>query len=128
MRTAKLDNRADKSSDSEQRKGSWNSISRDGIFVSHRWRLLRRIVGVIRGKMVSVEMCGSATVTAKTLKEKLSLNVMKLYRDDPNPDSRISRRKFIFKISFRESARMIRDNFSSFSIYGRSVDGRLTNI
>jgi len=43
----------------------------------------------------------SHTVTVKTLKEKLSLNVMKLYRDDPNPDSRISRRKFIFKISFK---------------------------
>lgn len=33
-----------------------------------------------------MEICGSATVTAKTLKEKLSLNVMKLYRVDLNPD------------------------------------------
>lgn len=73
------------------------------IFVPRRWRLLWRIVGVIRGKMVSVEMCGSATVTAKTLKEKLSLNVMKLYRDDRNLDFRISRRKFIFRNSFCES-------------------------
>lgn len=51
---AEDDNHADKSSVLEQRKGSWNSISRDGIFVPRRWRLLRRIVGVIRSKMVSV--------------------------------------------------------------------------
>lgn len=34
-----------------------------------RWRLLRRIVGVIRGAMVTVGMRGAAIATVKTLKE-----------------------------------------------------------
>lgn len=45
-----------------------------------RWRLLRRIVGVIRGTMVSVGMRGSAIATVKTLERETVIGCNKTSR------------------------------------------------
>lgn len=62
------------------------------------------------------------------LKEKLSLNVMKLYRDDLNPDFRISKDgNLFFKFLFAKAREMIPSNFSIFQ-FTENLNGRLTNI
>jgi len=71
---------------------------------------------------------GQLTVTATALKEKLSLNVMKLYRDDLNPDSRISKDGNLFlKFLFAKSREIIPSNFS-ISQFTENLNGSLTNI